>query len=430
MMKSGIYDNAIDGSLLYDYNWRPTNFFSAQSWSKDTVLRLNKICEEIEASEDFNPGGKLTLPRRGGAPVGEPAAPWLWVLEHMFIDNDWHYLACEFAYRLKRMDEKCDWKNDHSQESNETLFLTCVVLWFQTGGGKDEILGLRMTVFVRHALRYSIGRALRVEPGSLMVSGWTVKHPTSLSQYDDSRRTITVETWMMNRGKPAYSTDPDTIATWTQAIRDIPRTSRFWDFRSLEGELKAIDWPREWRKAPTIQRTVAAGRIEELTDEDEADNVFSDVDPEEDNEGLVMLGTDAASEDGNDKPEPKPAMTQSELNDDAEFFATMANPLPEDQQQRFNKTFMKWALRIGSTLLGDTEYAAADQEHEMRVSLFTHAIVYYVTDFQHDIRFTLDELVSIPIETWRSLMDDIETPFTRGEIILICLRLDKEGKLK
>ena len=49
-----------------------------------------------------------------------------------------------------------------------------------------------MTVFSRHALRFSIGLALHVELVSIMRTGWTVKYPSSLSQYNEELRTISM----------------------------------------------------------------------------------------------------------------------------------------------------------------------------------------------------------------------------------------------
>jgi hypothetical protein len=106
---------------------------------------------------------------------GLPGAPWLWHPEHIFQDHSWEFLQLKFEDRLRRMDKDCDWVHDHDPESAETLFLACVILWFQSDGGKDEILGTRMTIFTRHALRYSIGRALHVRPGSIMLNGWKEK---------------------------------------------------------------------------------------------------------------------------------------------------------------------------------------------------------------------------------------------------------------
>jgi hypothetical protein len=87
--------------------------------------------------------------------------------------------------------------------------------WYQRDGGKDEVLGLRMTIFKHHPLRFSIGRALHVAPGSAMVTGWQTKRPVSWSQYSDKKRTITMESWIVNRGKSNFPTDDETVAAWT-----------------------------------------------------------------------------------------------------------------------------------------------------------------------------------------------------------------------
>jgi hypothetical protein len=106
---------------------------------------------------------------------GLPGALWLWHPEHMFQDHSWEFLQLEFEDRLRRMDRDCDWAHDHDPESAETLFLACVILWFHSDGGRDGVLGTRMTIFTHHALRYSIGRALHVRPDSTILTGWKEK---------------------------------------------------------------------------------------------------------------------------------------------------------------------------------------------------------------------------------------------------------------
>ncbi|KAA8624393.1 hypothetical protein TUN199_09079 [Pyrenophora tritici-repentis] len=186
MMRTGVYD----GSEPISKQCWLTCSGQLSTWTKD-IPRLDKICREIESSPTLNSNG-LKLPR-----AEKNGAPWLWDPEHMFENPSWDYLPNLFTKRMARIDQTCDWSNDHDDESNQTLFLTCVVLWFKLDGGKDEILGLRMTVFSRHALRFSIERALHVTPGSIMRSGWNAKYTASLSQYDDAQRTITMESWMM-----------------------------------------------------------------------------------------------------------------------------------------------------------------------------------------------------------------------------------------
>jgi hypothetical protein len=72
------------------------------------------------------------------------------------------------------MNRDFDSAHDHNPESAEALFLARVILWFQSDGGKNEILGTRMTIFARHTLRYSVGRALHVR-GSIILTGWKEK---------------------------------------------------------------------------------------------------------------------------------------------------------------------------------------------------------------------------------------------------------------
>jgi hypothetical protein len=172
MMRTGIYDDTFTplhkGRALY--------VTRAYTWDTETILRLNLIIEEMESSEELNPGKKLKLPRAKTSLPGIPAAPWLWNTEHMFQDHDWQFLGEQYSHRFERMDVDCDFANDHSHESDQNLFLAHAVQWFKTEGGKDEMLGLRTTVFSRHPLRYSVGRALNVAPGSAMVTGWTKKY--------------------------------------------------------------------------------------------------------------------------------------------------------------------------------------------------------------------------------------------------------------
>ena len=189
MMKTGVFDGSAPiYNAAYSTISRPAE---KNPWDNESITRISRICDEIEQSPIYNPR-ELHLPR------GTDNAPWLWNPTHMFSDHCWEFLGRLFAERFRRMDKWCDWTNSHEHECQDTIFLTCVILWFQSDGGKDEVLGLRMSVFVRHPLRFSIGRALHVPPGSKMVTGWSAKHPVSLSQYSEDERTITMEPWAMN----------------------------------------------------------------------------------------------------------------------------------------------------------------------------------------------------------------------------------------
>lgn len=87
-------------------------------------------------------------------------------------DHSWAYLKALFATRFQRMDELCDWSNDCDTKSDQSLFLSCVIMWFQRDDCKDEILSLRTAGFAPHPLRFSVGRALHVDLGSLMATSW------------------------------------------------------------------------------------------------------------------------------------------------------------------------------------------------------------------------------------------------------------------
>jgi hypothetical protein len=166
-MRSGEYDGV---KRIGNFKITCTNHAATGRWDQDTIARLDKICREIERSPVYNPK-KIKLPRGTTTSSETAGAPWLWQPQHMFDDYSWELLADLFEERFIRMDNTCDFTNDHGHECAETIFLTCVILFFSLDGGKDEILGLRMSILVRHPLRFSIGKALSVEPGSIMMTG-------------------------------------------------------------------------------------------------------------------------------------------------------------------------------------------------------------------------------------------------------------------
>ncbi|CAO2650730.1 Nn.00g020220.m01.CDS01 [Neocucurbitaria sp. VM-36] len=412
MMKSGVYDGT---PLTYDFDW--ITWFVSNEWSQETIMRLDRICKEIENDPLLNPN-KLVLPRGGKAPRGCPGAPWLWNPNHMFSDHDWRYLARVFASRFKRMDETCDWANDHDDESEETLFLTCVVLWYQLDGGKDEVIGVRMSVFKRHPLRWSIGRALHVKPGSIMVTGWGVKHPVSLSQYTDSRRTITMETWMMNRGKFNFPTNPETIAKWSQIIREFSKTSEFWYTYPPKHTQRHIQWPKSWEDRRLPGESNAEENGGPIADH-ELDVDEDDANPyDEDNEGLVMEA----------EGEELMGSTSSLTEADVAFLTSMVTYLPKAHQQQYDEIMLKLkAQAIESMLSGipDTE-ALQHHDFEQRLSLFIAAITEHIGDLgQSD--FIIEDLVKMPLSQWQSVTAEIQSPFTREEIETFCRLLQEDS---
>lgn len=131
MMMTGVYDGL---KPIYDFLFN-LDLGPSCVWDDATIKRPDLLCREIEASPLYNPNG-LTLPR-GSSNHG--SAPWLWRIVHKFEDLNWEYLGRLCATRFKRMDDDCDFANDHDNECAETLFLTFLILWFRSDG-KDEVL--------------------------------------------------------------------------------------------------------------------------------------------------------------------------------------------------------------------------------------------------------------------------------------------------
>ncbi|KAI8942961.1 hypothetical protein NX059_001000 [Plenodomus lindquistii] len=460
MMRSGVFDGS---PPIYDRDWR-TQSITLSPWSDQDIARLDKICVEIEHDPTINPKG-LRLPR-GPPSAGRAGAPWLFNSKHMFKNHGWDYNGCLFQERFTRMDTACDLANDHENESPETLFLTCVVLWFLLDGGKDEVLGLRMTVFRRHALRFSIGRALHVEPGSIMVTGWKAKHPTSLADYDNARRTITMESWIMNRGKAAYSTEPAGVAAWTEVIRHFPRTSKFWDTYPPKQGSKPIEWPSDWRAIRfAVDPMKPIVDDEPISDgEDEYGFDIRDFDAAEDNDGLDTSGLDPAFVGSQSLP-----MTMAKLTEDNKFLLSLAEHLPEDALERYNEVISTWQAYIAKGL---PESAPDDQpdpeatppasgghttsdapppasgghstsdapssapsgkpgsDATYRRSLFIAAIIDLLTihDFQNP--FDIEALSMWTLQGWQQINEGIDRVFTEAEIVSFCVALHDQGHLK
>jgi hypothetical protein len=111
-----------------------------------------------------------------------------------------------------------------------------------------------------------------------MRTGWTSKHPTSLSEYDEQHRTITMESWMSNRGKFNYPVTPENIHLFRQMLREVSLSSPHWDEYPHQQELPSIEFPKSYG------RTRANGEDEEEVENDDYD-IF---DQTEDNAELQL----------------------------------------------------------------------------------------------------------------------------------------------
>ncbi|KAB2109672.1 hypothetical protein AG0111_0g944 [Alternaria gaisen] len=439
MMRSGVFDGRAPlkpvSQVTYGLESKPTT-----PWTDTAITgRLNRICREIENDSSINPNGlKLLRSKKTGA-------PWLWNPEHMFDNHNWEYLGRLFEFRMYTMDNLCDWTSNHDEESNETLFLACVVLWFMLDGGKDEVLGLRMTVFKHHALRFSIGRALHVLPGSIMRTGWKVKYPKSISQYDDAQRTITMESWAMNRGKSNFPTDHATVASWTDVIRHWPQDSKFWDAYPPNCDLKPVNWPRDWKahRFPTGPHDRDMDDDDDLEDEEESDSDIDNYNLVEEEE-LIDVGDDEEidSADGDDEETDNAdentgsaqiqPMTHTDLEEDQEFLSSLAKHLPNDVLQRYQDTISKWGKNISVGLheeSGDPGSGLGDEpgsDTKERLELFKFACAQLIHQGVHS-EFAIKGMSTIPLEVWQRM--SVETTFTEDEITSFCLHLHDKGNL-
>ncbi|KAJ4324428.1 hypothetical protein N0V94_001326 [Neodidymelliopsis sp. IMI 364377] len=384
-----------------------------KEWDVKTIMRLNRTIEEIELDKKYNPRG-IELPRAAPTSEGLPGAPWLWHPEHMFQDHSWEFLQLEFEERLARIDRDCDWAHDHDSESAETLFLACVIIWFKLDGGKDEILGTRMTIFARHALRYSIGRALHVRPGSIMLTGWKEKHPERLSDYDDSSRTITMETWVMNRGKKNYSVEKESVAEWTDYLRGVSQVTEFYDIPALlEQTLDAIDWPSKWNRA-------AEGEYEDedLEDIQEQKDDLAD----EENEALNLEDTEGLA-----KVPESSSMAHPDLSTSADILSFMAQFIPEEARGLYESSLSVLVAQVKNNLPPSDE---EDATLESRFDSFKYIMSVIVDDMGWGRTWAINQLASWDLEDWQKLDDAIDRSFSVDEMVSFCCRLDKEGKVK
>lgn len=163
--------------------------FTDEDW--EIILRIH---EQIRASEIYNPRG-LRIP------MGPGDVPYPFLTHHMpaktspsaFRD----FISKEFISRWQGMDEWCNWAFV-TGNSPKTLFLTCLIWWYSTGG-LDEVFGCGITFYTSHMLSISVGRRREVDPGSQMDDGWEDENPTSLDQYNPKKRTLTIQAAATNR---------------------------------------------------------------------------------------------------------------------------------------------------------------------------------------------------------------------------------------
>jgi len=412
-MRTGVYDGV---RRIYNYEISCWSGWMQRDWNRDTITRLDKVCRQIETSPFYNPQ-KLKLPRGTSGRDGLPGAPWIWNPAHQFIDHNWDFLSSTFMQRFKRMDRTCDWANDHDHESSETLFLACVVLWFRLDGGKDELLGLRMSLFVRHPLRFSIGRALHVPPGSVMKTGWQKKHPDSLSQYKDAHRTITIETWFSNRAKSNFPVTKENIENFTAQLKSVSMDSKHWDKYPPDYPPTPLNLPRTCRQwflpLDHQARGQATGEMEEVHEDSEDDNaMLSDI---EDNDELYELGDEAIGEGGGGVDGGNAGSIKGGLDNKIDYLLSFAKLIPEADREDYVRT----VIEVGA------EAAMKSKPHDeigiSRIDIFQSAIITAGTGDG----VKLEDLAKMSVETWQQLGANIDHRFAPDELKLLCRELHK-----
>jgi hypothetical protein len=161
-----------------------------KGWSS---AECNTIDTIIAQAEQRYPSSKK-IPR------GPDGSPWIWIPLHMPTDWSWHHLWRLIAGRMTRMRYLCNAKWE-TIDNTVTLFLECVLQYLKFGG-KDEFFGAPMTIYVKHALIFSIGHRRH---GEQMRTGFKTPYPQDLDDYDESISNICFETHLANHVKWNHS---------------------------------------------------------------------------------------------------------------------------------------------------------------------------------------------------------------------------------
>ena len=161
---------------------------------------------------------------------------------YRFDDLDWEWTFDEAQARYHTMDQLCDFETEHS-ESPMTLFLDHVVQWYESGGGMDTFLGCEMSPYAGSRNSVAYGRAGFVQPGSPLRTGWTTTRPTSLADYDPTRRTMVVQTATTNMLWLNYGLE--THPAIFQMLLNIKQECRW--YTKLPTGLRPVPFPKSYK---------------------------------------------------------------------------------------------------------------------------------------------------------------------------------------
>ena len=141
------------------------------NWKPQDHQRIVTLIEEIEARFE------RILPR------GADDCPFF--LETVPMPANWSWWNCWllFGERAQRMFLWCNGSSTPF-DTTETLCLECIVQVCDCENPKyQDLLGLPLTLFLRHACRFGLGK---IDHNVAQRSGWKHHKPTTLDDYDIS----------------------------------------------------------------------------------------------------------------------------------------------------------------------------------------------------------------------------------------------------
>jgi hypothetical protein len=289
-----------------------------------------------------------------------------------------------------------------------------------------------------------------------MRTGWTVKYPSSLSQYNDALRTITMESWFMNRAKSNFPCTPENIVLFTDLLRDINMDSPFWEGHPAQYTDAQLQFPKIWQgRGSALGATDITDKpLDDMEEEDDEALVMGTVpvgQDEEDNEGLeeIIAGDEEGEEEDMEKMsgggEQASTVNDSQLpgtagvdredersanNAAANFLFDCQSHIPEHMRVRFNQAILILQEAAMRSIVNKASTAPTSSTAASRINLFEQFKVTIVDWFQYksESSVTVEELVDTTLEEWQGLNSSIQIAFGRQDIVSFCQELDgKDG---
>ncbi|KAK3074928.1 hypothetical protein LTR53_002239 [Teratosphaeriaceae sp. CCFEE 6253] len=386
MEKTGIWDGVTLGPLKKLFTTRgqvqhrakdPSGKQKHALWTKLEWTQLLACVDQIEG--DTQEGGMnqydLRIPR-----LGQKKIPWLWRSDTCPDDVDREYIFNEFEARLRTMDEACD-KLHETHESPATMFLECVVQWFETGG-KCHVFGFVMTPYVGHCATFSFGRGFQqklmdgscreIRPGEHMATGCTSLLPkTMATDYDTTRRTVVVESWRANALRFCYPAGKmDLLPLLEQGLLEVEDETDWYDgVKSLDAYAE-VPLPSLYKDTRQWERLIKAGQSIAREEEEEGEDEEGDEDIGDDEVAFYEERLEQAKgATAEDQSSPKGEEMQEDPDlvqwttpgthdaidewqaDDIAYISAL--PLPDDVKDELMKRTGRWMTVASQALHSD-----------------------------------------------------------------------------